>query len=81
MGSTNPLLKIDGFGRTHRTHANAAPEFGQNVFEGLKYLPHFDRLIKISTLVYQIIVQDGIKRAGWKNSPILRNFRMFFCVG
>ena len=24
MGSTNPLLKIDGFGRTHRTHADGA---------------------------------------------------------
>ena len=24
MGSSNPLLKFDGFGRTHRTHANGA---------------------------------------------------------
>ena len=23
MGSTNPSLNFDGFGRTHRTHANA----------------------------------------------------------
>ena len=26
MGSTNPSLKIDGFGRTHRTNANATAE-------------------------------------------------------
>ena len=25
-GFENPLLKIDGFGRTHRTSANAAPD-------------------------------------------------------
>ena len=24
-GFENPLLEIDGFGRTHRTHANAVP--------------------------------------------------------
>ena len=26
MGSTKPSLRYDGFGRTHQTHADEAPE-------------------------------------------------------
>ena len=40
-GFENPSLKIDGFGRTHRTHADETPEVHSANCGGYSYMVRF----------------------------------------
>ena len=71
MGSSNPFLKIDGFGRTHWTHADGATEVGcYSIIPFTKvWIFYWDLSIML-----RLNWQDNFKFPTQRLSQIMRDF-------
>ena len=81
IGSTNPFLEIDGFGRTHRTHANATTAWDVPTKQVLPSfletycLPHHRNA---NTLVHRRFFQIGIE-SQWNHHKVLMKHHSWYC--